>query len=99
MAEQGNILSGRPDVLLMFHEGLPDDIEADVRAHLDDPGLNLGVVRHPGGPYSGAELYLPPPWLSSPPSDSSMASYKKWKSMPIAPSRARPSRCGDVPRA
>ena len=59
MAEQGNSLSGRPDVLLMFQEGLPDDIEADVRAHLDEPGLNLAVIRHPSGPYAGAELYLP----------------------------------------
>jgi hypothetical protein len=59
MAEQENSSSRRPDVLLMFQEGLPDDIEADVRAHLDEPGLNVRVIRHPGGPYAGAELYLP----------------------------------------
>lgn len=59
MEEQRNSLSGRPDILLMIQDGLPDNIEADVRAHLDEPGLNLGVIRHPGGPYAGVELYLP----------------------------------------
>ena len=59
MKEQRNSLSGRPDILLVIQDGLPDNIEADVRAHLDEPGLNLGVIRHPGGPYAGVELYLP----------------------------------------
>ncbi|KZC77794.1 hypothetical protein AYR46_16690 [Sphingobium yanoikuyae] len=59
MEKQRNSLSGRPDILLMIQEGLPDNIEADVRVHLDEPGLNFGVIRHPGGPYAGVELYLP----------------------------------------
>lgn len=59
MEEQRNSLSGRPDILLMIQDGLPDNIEADVRAHLNEPGLNLGVIRHAGGPYAGAELYFP----------------------------------------
>jgi len=59
MVEQEDMPSRRPDILLMLLEGLPDDIEADVRAQLDEPGLDFRVVRHPGGPYAGAELYLP----------------------------------------
>ncbi|WP_174296857.1 hypothetical protein [Sphingomonas bacterium] len=49
----------RPDILLMLQEGLPDDIESEVRAQLDRPGLELVVIRQPGGPYAGVELYLP----------------------------------------
>ncbi|MET3473666.1 hypothetical protein ABIC78_004221 [Novosphingobium sp. 1529] len=59
MAEPRKSLSGRPDILLMIQDGLPDSIESDIRAHLNEPGLNLGVIRHPGGPYAGVELYLP----------------------------------------
>lgn len=59
MKQQRNSLSGRPDILLMIQDGLPANIEADVRAHLDNLGLNVGIVRHPGGPYAGVELYLP----------------------------------------
>lgn len=59
MEEPRNSLSGRPDILLMIKDGLPATIEADVRAHLDAPGMILGVIRHPGGPYAGVELYLP----------------------------------------
>jgi hypothetical protein len=43
MEEQRNSLSGWTDILLMIQDVLPDNIEADVRAHLDEPGLNLGV--------------------------------------------------------
>lgn len=59
MTEQEYKLLQRPDILLMFQVGLPDDIEADARDHFDGTGANLGVIRHPGGPYAGAELYLP----------------------------------------
>lgn len=59
MEEHTNSLSGRPDILLLIQDGLPDNIESDVRGHLDELGLNIGVIRHPGGPYAGVELYLP----------------------------------------
>lgn len=59
MVEQEDMPSGRPNILLMFLEGLPNDLEADARAHLNEPGLDFRVVLHPGGPYAGAELYLP----------------------------------------
>lgn len=59
MQEQINSLLGRPDILLMIQDGLPDNIEAEVLAHLDELGLSLRVIRHSGGPYAGVELYVP----------------------------------------
>lgn len=59
MADVSTPLTRRPDILLMLQEGLPDDIESEVRAALDRPGLNLVVIHRPGGPYAGVELYLP----------------------------------------
>lgn len=59
MTEDRPPLAGRPDILLMLQEGLPDDIEVEARTLLERPGLTLMVIRQPGGPYAGAELYLP----------------------------------------
>lgn len=50
---------GRPGILLMLQEGVPEDFEAQVRAELDLSGIDLRIVRIPGGPYAGLELYLP----------------------------------------
>lgn len=52
-------LSNRPNVLLMLQEGLPDEIEVEARTHLERPDLKFAVLRQPGGPYAGIELYLP----------------------------------------
>lgn len=49
----------RPDIVLMLQEGLPDDIESEVRMQLERSGFNLMVIHQPGGPYAGIELYLP----------------------------------------
>jgi len=59
MTEDISNLSKPPDILLLLQEGLPADIESDIRARLDGPNLNLVVIRQPGGPYAGLELYLP----------------------------------------
>jgi hypothetical protein len=49
----------RPNIVLMLQEGLPDDIESEVRTQLERSGLNLMVIHQPRGPYAGIELYLP----------------------------------------
>lgn len=49
----------RPDIVLMLQEGLPADIESEVRTQLERSGFNLLVIHQPGGPYAGIELYLP----------------------------------------
>jgi hypothetical protein len=59
MADDAEKALNRPDILLMIQEGLPDDIETDARAFLHGPSLNFMVIRQPGGPYAGIELYLP----------------------------------------
>lgn len=59
MTEDISNLAKAPDILLLLQEGLPPDIESDIRARLDGPNLNLVVIRQPGGPYAGLELYLP----------------------------------------
>lgn len=59
MLDETTIPPKRPDILLMLREGLPDQIEAEVRTTLNQPDLNLKVIRQPGGPFDGVELYLP----------------------------------------
>lgn len=54
-----DVLSSRPDILLMLEEGLPDDFETDARERLGSLTPNLMVIRQSGGPYAGVELYLP----------------------------------------
>lgn len=49
----------RPDIVLMLREGLPNDIESEVRTQFERSGFNLMVIHQPGGPYAGIELYLP----------------------------------------
>lgn len=55
----GDAVQGRPDLLLMLHEGLPDVFEEEAREQLEPFIQNFMVIRQPGGPYTGVELYLP----------------------------------------
>lgn len=59
MADASIPFTGKPDILLMLQEGLPAEIETEARSGLDHPNLNFAVMRTPGGPYAGVELYLP----------------------------------------
>ena len=59
MSDDIDHLLGRPDILLMLQEGLPSEIEFEFREEITRPGLKVAVVRSPGGPYAGVELYLP----------------------------------------
>lgn len=49
---------GRPNVVLMLLEELPDDIEPEVRSQLEPFGMYPMVIRQPGI-YAGVELYMP----------------------------------------
>lgn len=43
----------------MLQDGLSDEFEDDLRRLVASPNFDLLVIRHPGGPYAGVELYLP----------------------------------------
>ncbi len=59
MTDASPELFSPPQVLLMLQEGLPNEIEEEARTHLERPGVRFAVLRQPGGPYAGVELYLP----------------------------------------
>ena len=54
-----DVLSSRPDILLMLQDGLPDDIEGYARDQLTALTPKLVIRRQSGGPYAGLDLFLP----------------------------------------
>lgn len=49
----------RPTVGLLLYEELPEDFEAGIAEQLASNEFTFGVLRIPGGPFAGLELYLP----------------------------------------
>jgi hypothetical protein len=49
----------KPDISLILRDSLPAEFEAGLLKDLKDRELQVRVLRIPGGPFAGVELYLP----------------------------------------
>jgi hypothetical protein len=49
----------RPTIALLLYEELPDDFESGIAEQLGSEDFTFDVLRIPGGPWAGLELYLP----------------------------------------
>lgn len=52
-------VSTRPPLAIALNPELPDDIAREALDLLNDAGTPAALLRLPGGPYAGLELYLP----------------------------------------
>jgi hypothetical protein len=49
----------RPDIFLMLHEAVPNEVELSFRQKFHSSDVKIAIERNLGGPYAGIELYLP----------------------------------------
>ncbi|MFW2448854.1 MAG: hypothetical protein ACN4E6_16150 [Qipengyuania pacifica] len=49
----------QPTIALLLHEDLRDDFESGIAEQLGSEDFTFAVLRIPGGPWAGLELYLP----------------------------------------